>query len=80
MGEQEGRAVDDEDVLGVDGGEDLGGGDLEGDVAGDDFEAGSGEVVEVVVGGDPDAAGGVLIDGDDHALLDAVGCTEAAET
>lgn len=76
----EGAAIKKEDVPGIDSREALDGSELHGVRAcGDGLEAGAVEVVEVVIGSDPDAAGGVEGEGEDEGFLDAIGGGEAVE-
>ena len=76
----EGAAVEEEDVPGIEGCKALDGCELHGVGAGrDGLETGTVEVVEVVVRGGPDAAGGVEGKGEDEGFLDTVGGREAVE-
>lgn len=76
----EGSPIKEEDVPGIKGCETLDGCELHRVGAGRDrLEAGAVEVVEMVVGGGPDAARGVEGEGEDEGFLDTVGSGEAVK-
>ena len=76
----QGAAIEKEDVLGIEGCETLDRSELHGvGAGGDGLEAGAIEVVEMIVGGDPYAAGSVECKREDEGLLNAIGGGEAVE-
>ncbi len=80
LGEHQGASVEEQDMPGIDGGEALAWPELYGaESGGECLKVSAGEVIEVVGARGPDASRRVLMDVDEHALLETVGFAKTVE-